>query len=471
MSSFKKDDILISQIKKYFDKNNPYKKEKELLYKNKSNPSSIKKEKKIKNVSNSLRNLVNVTDINLNNNCFNLTKKDKENNKLKIKISQLEKEFKKQKIELNNQIISLREENKNFQMKAQNFFKNYEIPIIDNSNKEKNNIILNLNEEIKRLKKKINILSDENIDLLNDKKGLKNQNMNLQKDKQFLIEQITELNKALNNKIKPKLNENEVNLMSLKNQIIELKNKNNELIKENITQKEIIYNLKEEIINLQKEKENDLFYKEESIKKEENINGIKNSKLFFFKQNMKNKSIFNDIDLYSEYDINFNNNNNLENDIILMEESTRYTDNIYRNKDSKSFINQNINNRLYLNNKNGEQNYNINKYKKRKHNILKFKNETTINNKKKYKNNELNINNKENKENHNYNGLYKNLNNIRNKKEECKYSYNMSCEKINNINMYMNYQYKQNNFQKKNCLKKNLSSNKSLLSDYIDEIE
>ena len=298
MSSFKKDDILISQIKKYFDKNNPYKKEKELLYKNKSNPSSIKKEKKIKNVSNSLRNLVNVTDINLNKNCFNLTKKDKENNKLKIKISQLEKEFKKQKIELNNQIISLREENKNFQMKAQNFFKNYEIPIIDNSNKEKNNIILNLNEEIKRLKKEINILSDENIDLLNDKKGLKNQNMNLQKDKQFLIEQITELNKALNNKIKPKLNENEVNLMSLKNQIIELKNKNNELIKENITQKEIIYNLKEEIINIKKEKENDLFYKEESIKKEENINGIKNSKLFFFKQNMKNKPIFNDIDLY-----------------------------------------------------------------------------------------------------------------------------------------------------------------------------
>ena len=71
--------------------------------------------------------------------------------------------------------------------------------------------------------------------------------MELKKDKQYLIEQIADLNKSLNNKIKPKLNENEDDLMSLKNQILELKKKNDELKKETNLQKKTIKDLKDEI--------------------------------------------------------------------------------------------------------------------------------------------------------------------------------------------------------------------------------
>jgi hypothetical protein len=70
--------------------------------------------------------------------------------------------------------------------------------------------------------------------------------MTLTKDKQFLVEQMNELNISLSNKIKPKLRQNEDYLLSLEKTIFILKKDNEILIQNDIKQKKLINNYKEE---------------------------------------------------------------------------------------------------------------------------------------------------------------------------------------------------------------------------------
>ena len=453
----------ISQIKKQLDIYNPYNSEKINSINNRTAPGSYKKYNTINNInSNSYTKFPNYTEINFHKNV--IKDKEKENNKLKIKITELEKEIKKQKIKYKNQILSLREENKKYKIK------NHEIPI-NNINKDINN---KLYEEIKKLKKKINLLSDENICLLTDKKNLKNKIMELKKDKQYLIEQISDLNQSLNNKIKPKLNENENNLMSLKNQILELKNQNDRLIKENNNQKEIIQNLKEEIYDIHQK--TSLLCKDtpplKNIKYEDSKTDNYHMKNILSMKNLRNYN------KNPKYGINLNINNpnkkgslyNLEKDDIRL--NTEY---ITKNNNVNPFYkSKNINSYNYIgckSNKNYDDNIGsiidsfLNKNKKRENKTPKYN-----------KLNKFSLLNKNdesyNKENNEYYTNIKNNPNyfiINNKNGNYNYPYYMRVENYNNnikeYDKYDKYEEIKSEISKTN----NLFYNKSLLSDYIDE--
>ena len=105
----------------------------------------------------------------------------------------------------------------------------------------KNNQENNQNEEIKKnLKEKNNIIEK----LENDINNYKIIIQELSKDKSILIEEISELNQNLVNKIKPKLTKNENYLLSLEHQFNILKKENDSLIENDIKQKAMIKNFK-----------------------------------------------------------------------------------------------------------------------------------------------------------------------------------------------------------------------------------
>ncbi len=330
----------------------------------------------------------------------------------------------------------------------------------NNENKENfqnndKNIILKLNEKIEKLKKKINILSDENINLLNEKKMMKNEIMNLQKDRQYLIEHISELNKILNNRIKPKLNENENYLMNLKNQIIEFKNKNNVLIKNNILQNEIIKDLKEEL--------SDIYYKTTSICKNNNYNyKIKkqnyanSNKKYLSMQNIKKNNRFekmnsNEIKKSKKYNFQFETKNDTN-------VGTEYNNSFSENK-AQSYYNN-----LYKKNKNNNIGYILNDLFNspyQSNNIIN-KNYNTLNNKtyNYTKNNKFNI--KEKSILSNNSG--KNYNRINNSYQN-NYHFSNLTPKSNDINKLVN-KYDQSDIK---YVRKSDSSNNSFLSDYTYE--
>ena len=110
------------------------------------------------------------------------------------------------------------------------------IVVIENQNlKEKNqleNIIISLKEDNSSLKQNyemqknnINNLHKDKQNLLKELKEIKNMNNNLIKDREILLEQIKELNYIINNKISPKLKINENDLLFLQNRINDLENK------------------------------------------------------------------------------------------------------------------------------------------------------------------------------------------------------------------------------------------------------
>ena len=438
-------DILnISKIKKYLEKSNPNNKEKSQMSttnnnKNKSSPKSCQKYNTLNNFS----NLKEKNDL------------EKENIELKKKITALEKEYKKQKMKYKNQLVLLKEEFNN---------KNHDI----NSNDE-NNILV----KMKDYKKKINLLSDENISLLTEIKNLKYNIMNLKKDKQYLIDQITELNMALNYKIKPKLNENEDSLMSLKNQIIELKNKNSNLIKENNLQKEIIKDLKDEIYDIHQK--TSILCKDKIHKGNYNTNIRKQKKKCRVRPYLSMKNLKKRIDdmnfnyrinkedengLYKENNIRINTENNLiyDNPFYRSKNNNKYMRHNYKNTDNdniSSLIDNIIN--VYQRDNNQTHKYNQISYDMKylhKNKKLLMKKNKKIN---------LDENNKENY-NYNENNKYSHRNNF-NKNRNNFNPYYKSSGKVINANKFEDeYEYIKNENSKIN-----LSSYKSLLSEYIDE--
>ena len=133
-----------------------------------------------------------------------LSKFKEESNILRQKIDSIENNNLKEKNYLEKIIISLREDN--------NFLKkNYEMQKI-----------------------KLNTLSREKQELINEIKELKDSNINLAKDKEILLEQIKELNNIINNDISPKLKINEKDLIFLQNKINELQQINISLKNEKI---------------------------------------------------------------------------------------------------------------------------------------------------------------------------------------------------------------------------------------------
>ena len=339
----------------------------------------------------------------------------------------------------------------------------------DNNKKSENKTVIKLKEKIEFLRKKINILSDENLKLLNEKKIMKNEIMSLRKDRQYLIEHIAELNKVLNNRIKPKLNENESYLMNLKSQITEFKNKNNILIKNNILQNDIIKNLKEEL--------SDIYFKTTSLCKNNNNNkNIKkynysdNSKKYLSMQNIKdNHNIFN-----HTYDNTYDNvyDNNDDNNEI--DKNKKYNLNLKTNN-NKSTVREYKNNFYKI--KDSQPNYNY-LYKKKKNNNIRLildelSNIPNINNNIITKNeNTFNCKTYNNIQNNKYylkdnkelsNNSEKNFNIINNSYQN-NYRFGNLTSKSKDINL-INNKYE---LIDKKYVKMNDSSNNSCLSDYID---
>ena len=439
--------LIISQIKKYLDKYNPCSKEKCISANNRTAPLSCRDFHPSKK------------------NYYLKENEEKEIQKLKMKISELEKDFKKQKMKYKNQIILLKEKY---------MLKNNEIPTNNENNENKNTLILK--EEIKNLKKKINYLSDENIVLLTDKKNLKNKIMNLKKDKIFLIQQINDLNLQLNKEIKPKLNENEDNLMDLKSQIMQLKAQNNKLINENNLQKSIIKDLKKEILDIHQK--TSLLCKDNSILEDLNLNKknqIKNNYI-----SMRN---LNDYKCKNKYEIYINDDNRKENinKRINTENNFKYSHPFYKNKnnDSNYYLNENGGDKqkVNINNKTDDNNISIfidnvlNIYKKEKSKTPRY-NMTSYNNKKNKplllkKNKKMNYieSNKENNNTNNTDYIKNNLNQNYYKKSKYYYPYYTSYGKFNMKKC-------ENELEEKkigNYIINNISYNKTLLSDYIEE--
>ena len=425
----------ISRLKKYLYENKIEK------IKNMNRRTTPRSQRKYRTLNNS--NIYKTFSIKTDNDLYIIKEKENENNKLRNRISELEKEIKRQKEDFKNQILILNENN-------------------ENSKNETNEKII-----ISKLKRKINILSDENISLLIEIKKLKNKIMNLKKDKQYLIEQITDLNKSLNNKIKQKLNENEDDLMSLKSQIIELKNKNNRLLKKNYLQKEIIKDLKGEIFDIHQK--TSLLCKDSSIiENNEYQNDIEDA----HKKNYLSMKNLNDYK--NKYYIGKINNR-------INTENSKYNNPFYKTKNGMYINNskkENMTNRVKLN-LNNDISYVIdglvNSYNKRKNKTPKYNNKS-FNEKNKFNklllmkkskekivkdNNEYILNFKMNS---NKNNLYKN----NNQKNNYNYHYYRTNEKFNNINSYDNGN--EEDIKTRNAkLNNNVSNNKSMLSSYIDE--
>ena len=180
------------------------------IYQIENNIPNISSKKKI-NQNKKLSNIINLSDKNLGYMNERYIKMIVENKKLKDKLYLKETV---EKIEIEKEINKLKEEN----------------------------IILNaINEEIKKnLKEKNNIIEK----LENDINNYKIIIQELSKDKSILIEEISELNQNLINKIKPKLTKNENYLLSLEHQFNILKKENDSLIENDIKQKAMIKNFK-----------------------------------------------------------------------------------------------------------------------------------------------------------------------------------------------------------------------------------
>jgi len=212
----------------------------------------------------SLNNAPKISDDNYINERYNRVKE--ENAEIKKKLFELEKSYKVKKGEMEEKILVLRDENSNLQLQIQktiekqkNEFKNID-KIYDEKNSlmkennmlknELNNLketITNQNLDIEEKDKIINDLQSEKHITIEEETMYKNQINNLLKDKNVLINQMKDLNYTINDKISPKLKQNENNLVNLKEQIEnfrikneKLKSDNTVLYKENKIQKNLI---------------------------------------------------------------------------------------------------------------------------------------------------------------------------------------------------------------------------------------
>ena len=199
-----------------------------------------------------------------------------ENNLLKEKLISMDS----QKNETKKRNVEISAENSNLQLKIQKLIENEKLTNekYQNDINEKNKIITALKNHIHNLKDKINLLSNENICLLQNIQNLNNKIMNLANDKKILIEEMSEMNHSLSNRIKPKLLKNEDYLQSLEKQFASLKKNNDSLIENDKKQQNLLNIFKKEnnILKNNIENYNSVNIKEEPYLKKINVNYQKN---------------------------------------------------------------------------------------------------------------------------------------------------------------------------------------------------
>ena len=181
------------------------------------------------------------------------SKVKEENAELKRKLLELERDYKIKKGEMEEQVLILRDENSNLQLQIQKIIEKQKVEnnISDNIHNENLALINDLNilqndsiilkdditrkiADIEEKNKIINDLRNEKIIFLNEQKSMKNQIDSLNKDKEYLIKQIKDLNDTIEQKIAPKLKENEISLSKLQEQSENLRVENEKLKSDNL---------------------------------------------------------------------------------------------------------------------------------------------------------------------------------------------------------------------------------------------
>jgi len=181
------------------------------------------------------------------------TKVKEENAMLKLKLFELEKDYKIKKGEIEEQILYLRDENSNLQLQIQKIIEKQKMEnnISDNIRSENLSLINNINllqndlmnlkdditrkvADIEEKNKIINDLRNEKTILLNDKKNMKIRIDTLTNDKETLLKQIKDLNATIGEKMTPKLKESEAKLAKFHNKVEYLKVENEKLKNDNL---------------------------------------------------------------------------------------------------------------------------------------------------------------------------------------------------------------------------------------------
>ena len=209
---------------------------------------------------------------------------------------------------LRERIYKLKEES--------NYLKQKINEIETNNLKEKNNlenIILSLREKNHILKQNISSQNEalskytkEKEKLINELKETKKLNNELIKEKNILMERLQESNNIINNDISPKLKNNESDLSFLKNKINEmqktilnLNNENQRLIEDNVNQNEMI-----KVLTTQNKK----LLNEIKMKYNKDLNFIQDIEKFGISTNLSNNEIYEE--MKSRYENDKNNNKN-----------------------------------------------------------------------------------------------------------------------------------------------------------------
>ena len=181
------------------------------------------------------------------------SKVKQENADLKMKLFELERDYKIKKGEMEEQVLLLRDENSNLQLQIQkiiekqkeennisNNIHNENIALINDLNLLHNDSLLLKDDitrkvaDIEEKNKIINDLRTEKAILLNEQKSMKNQIETLINDKEILLKQIKDLNETIEEKITPKLKENEISLAKLQEQAENLRIENEKLKSDNL---------------------------------------------------------------------------------------------------------------------------------------------------------------------------------------------------------------------------------------------
>ena len=181
------------------------------------------------------------------------TKVKQENAELKIKLFELEKDYKIKKGEMEEKVLILRDENSNLQLQIQKIIEkqkmendisanihNENLALINDINLLHNDSLILKDDitrkvaDIEEKNKIINDLRNEKIILINEQNSMKKQIEALNKDKEILIKQIKDLNDTIGEKIAPKLKENEISLSKLQEQSENLRVENEKLKSDNL---------------------------------------------------------------------------------------------------------------------------------------------------------------------------------------------------------------------------------------------
>ena len=211
---------------------------------------------------------------------------------------------------LRERIYKLKEES--------NYLKQKINEIETNNLKEKNNlenIILSLREKNHILKQNISSQNEalskytkEKEKLIKELKETKKLNNELIKEKNILMERLQESNNIINNNISPKLKNNESDLSFLKNKINEmqktilnLNNENQRLIEDNVNQNEMI-----KVLTTQNKK----LLNEIKMKYNKDLNFIQDIEKFGISTNLSNNEIYEEMKSRYENENDKNNNKN-----------------------------------------------------------------------------------------------------------------------------------------------------------------